>query len=58
MAVVIALILVWVSYLVGLAFYRLQLHPLSKFPGPKLAALTRDSILYRGGGYNKELRDL
>lgn len=28
-------------YLVGLAVYRLYLSPIAKFPGPKLAALSR-----------------
>jgi len=31
----------WVIYLVGQAFYRLYLSPISKFPGPKLAALSK-----------------
>jgi hypothetical protein len=31
----------WVLYIIGVAIYRLYLSPIAKFPGPKLAALTK-----------------
>lgn len=36
-----AVLAAYAVYLVGLAFQRLYLSPIAKFPGPKLAALTR-----------------
>lgn len=39
-AIVVSAIVVAV-YLAGLGIWRLFLHPLAKFPGPRIAALTR-----------------
>ncbi|KAI1276338.1 trichodiene oxygenase [Xylaria sp. FL0933] len=51
-----------IMYLVGTVFYRLTLHPLAHFPGPKLAAITRwyeayyDVIL--NGQYTFKIKEL
>lgn len=39
--VLVTLFVSYVVYLIGLSVYRLYLSPIAKFPGPKLAALTR-----------------
>ncbi|KAH7407097.1 putative P450 monooxygenase [Phaeosphaeria sp. MPI-PUGE-AT-0046c] len=49
-------------YIAGLAIYRLYIHPLAKFPGPKLAALTLWYEFYhdvvRGGQYVFKIDEL
>ena len=65
----VAICFLYLGYFSGLLFYRLTVHPLSRFPGPKLAAasslyeLLYDVILSRGRGrlyYEKieEMHDL
>lgn len=50
------------AYLVTLVFYRLVLHPLARFPGPKLAAATRWYEAYydviRNGQYTFKIAEM
>jgi hypothetical protein len=54
-----SLVIVYIAYGIGLAIYRLFFSPLSKFPGPKLAAATLWYECYhdllRGGKYTFEI---
>lgn len=49
-------------YIPLLAYYRLYLHPIAKFPGPKLAAFTRYYEAYydvfRGGQYTFKIAEM
>ncbi|KAI1141447.1 putative cytochrome P450 [Hypoxylon sp. FL0543] len=53
---------VLVAYLIGLVVYRLYFHPLSEFPGPKLAAATVWYEFYydgiKGGRYTFKIREM
>jgi hypothetical protein len=51
-----------VVYLVTLAVYRLTLHPLARFPGPNLAAVTRYYEAYydvvQNGQYTFKIKEM
>lgn len=51
-----------IAYYGTLVFYRLFLHPLARFPGPKLAAISRWYEAYydvvRDGQYTKQIAEL
>jgi hypothetical protein len=49
-------------YTFGLVLYRLYLHPLAKFPGPKIAAVSgwyeAYYQIYLNGQYSKQISEL
>nr|POE87791.1 palmitoyltransferase akr1 [Quercus suber] len=59
--VLVSSLLLYFMYIVGLSIYRLLLHPLASFPGPRLAALTFayetffDVFVAPGGQFTYEL---
>ena len=57
-----AIVLLYLSQLVLKAIYRITFHPLAKFPGPILAALSYKYEFYfdgiKGGQYTKEIARL
>lgn len=62
MSLVELLLALWICYVVYSAFERLYLSPIAKFPGPKLAALTRLYELYyeivKGGQFTFKIGEL
>lgn len=51
-----------IIYFASVAFYRLFLHPLARFPGPRLAAITRwyegYYDIFQNGQYTFKIRQL
>lgn len=62
MAILATVVAVWFAYLLVLAVYRVFVSPLAKFPGPKLAALSKWYEFYfevvKNGQFSFHIQDL